>query len=119
MLGASILSEIGDINRFESPEKLAAFAGIDLSVKQSGQFMGNQNHMSKRGPPYLRRAVWLAATAAILHDPAIRAFYGKKRAEGKHHFTAVGYICHKMINIIFAILKNNQPYHPVFPQNLA
>jgi transposase len=119
VLGASILSEIGDINRFESPEKLAAFAGIDPSVKQSGQFMGNQNHMSKRGSPYLRRAIWLAATAAILHDPALRAFYDKKRAEGKHHFTAVGYICHKMTNIIFAILKSNQPYRPVFPQSFA
>lgn len=116
VLGASILSEIGDINRFESPEKLAAFAGIDPSVKQSGTFTGNHNHMSKRGSPYLRRAVWLAACAAILHDPAIKAFYDKKKSQGKHHYAVVGYICHKMINIIFAILKTNQPYHPVFPQ---
>lgn len=75
VLGVSILSKIGDINRSESPEKLAAFAGIDLSVKQSGQFMGNQNHMSKRWSPYLRCAVWLVT---ILHDPAIRLSMTRK-----------------------------------------
>jgi transposase len=61
-LGAAILSEIGDINRFETPDKLAAFAGIDQTVKQSGLFTGTQSRMSKRGSPYLRRAIWLAAT---------------------------------------------------------
>jgi transposase len=117
-LGAAILSEIGDINRFETPEKLAAFAGIDPTVKQSGQFIGSQNKMSKRGSPYLRRAIWLAATSAILHDPAIKAFYDRKKAQGKHHATCVGYICRKMVNIIFSVLKTNQPYQPVFPKNL-
>lgn len=117
-LGAAIVSEIGDINRFESPEKLAAFAGIDPTVRQSGQFTGTNNKMSKRGSPYLRRAIWLAATAAIMHDPAIKAFYDRKKAQGKHHFTCVGYICRKMINIIFAVLKTNKPYQPVFPKNL-
>lgn len=117
-LGAAILSEIGDINRFETPDKLAAFAGIDPTIKQSGQFTGNQNKMSKRGSPYLRRAIWLAATSAILHDPAIKAFYDRKKAQGKHHYTCVGYICRKMINIIFSVLKTNQPYQSVFPKNL-
>lgn len=53
-LAASFLAEIGDINRFDSPEKLAAFAGIDPSVKQSGEFNGTRCRMSKRGSPYLR-----------------------------------------------------------------
>jgi transposase len=117
-LGAAIISEIGDINRFESPEKLAAFAGIDPTVKQSGQFTGTNNKMSKRGSPYLRRAIWLAATAAIMHDPAIKAFYDRKKTQGKHNFTCMGYICRKMINIIFAVLKTNKPYQPVFPKDL-
>ena len=118
VLGASILSEIGDISRFESADKLAAFAGIDPTVSQSGNFLGTKNKMSKRGSPYLRRAIWLAATAAILHDPAIKAFYDRKKAQGKHHYVCVGYICRKLINIIFSVLKSGQPYQPVFPKNL-
>ncbi len=115
-LGAAILSEIGDINRFETPEKLVAFAGIDPSVTQSGNFTGSKSKMSKRGSPYLRRAIWLAATAAIMHDPAIKAFYDIKKSQGKHHCSCVGYICHKLLNIIFSVLKSGQPYHPVFPK---
>lgn len=117
VLGASILSEIGDISRFESADKLAAFAGIDPTVSQSGNFLGTKNKMSKRGSPYLRRAIWLAATAAILHDPAIKAFYDRKKAQGKHHYVCVGYICRKLINIIFSVLKSGQPYQPVYPKN--
>lgn len=117
VLGASILSEIGDISRFESADKLAAFAGIDPTVSQSGNFLGTKNKMSKRGSPYLRRAIWLAATAAILHDPAIKAFYDRKKAQGKHHYVCVGYICRKLVNIIFSVLKSGQPYQPVFPKN--
>ena len=119
VLGASILSEIGDISRFESADKLAAFAGIDPTVSQSGNFLGTKNKMSKRGSPYLRHAIWLAATAAILHDPAIKAFYDRKKAQGKHHYVCVGYICRKLINIIFSVLKSGQPYQPVFPKNLV
>jgi transposase len=116
VLGAAILAEVGDIRRFESPEKLAAFAGIDPSVNQSGQFSGTRNHMSKKGSSYLRRSIWLAAISAINNDPAIRAFYEIKKSQGKHHFTCVGYICRKMVNIIFAVLNSGEPYHPVFPK---
>lgn len=56
-LGAIIIAEIGDISRFESPSKLVAFAGLDVSVKQSGEFIGTRNKISKRGSPYLRRAM--------------------------------------------------------------
>ena len=67
-LGATIFSEIGDINRFDKPKQLIAYAGMDPSVKQSGNFVGTQSHMSKRGSPYLRRALWLAAVVAVNHD---------------------------------------------------
>lgn len=59
VLAATILSEIGNISRFSSSDKLQAYAGLDPSVKQPGEFKSNQNRMSKRGSPYLRRAVWL------------------------------------------------------------
>lgn len=81
-LAAVFVAEIGDINRFDAPDKLAAFAGIDPSVKQSGEFNGTRCRMSKRGSPYLRRAFWLAAIAGIKSTPALRAAYDKKRSQG-------------------------------------
>lgn len=90
VLGAIILSEIGDITRFKNGSKLVAFAGIDPTVKQSGEFIGTKNKMSKRSSPYLRRAIWLAANVAAFNDPVLSAYYNKKREQGKHHFTAVG-----------------------------
>lgn len=112
VLGAVILGEIGDITRFSEPKKLVAFVGIDPSVKQSGEFIGTQNKMSKRGSPHLRRAIWLAANVAAFHDPVLSAFYQKKRAEGKHHYTAVGAVARKLVFIIYAVLRDNKPYVP-------
>lgn len=112
-LAAVILSEIGgDIRRFFSPAKLAAYAGVDPTVKQSGDFSGSRMKMSKRGSPYLRRAIWLASTVAAFKDPAIHALYERKRAEGKDHMTVIGHVCRKMISIIFAVLRDNTPYVP-------
>ena len=68
--------------------------------------------MSKRGSPYLRRAIWLVATVAAFKDPALSRFYEKKRSEGKEHLTAIGHVCHKMLAIIFAVLCDNKPYVP-------
>jgi len=112
VLGATILGEIGDLSRFPEPKKLVAFVGIDPSVKQSGEFLGTQNHISKRGSPHLRRAVWLAATVAAFHDPVLSAFYQKKRSEGKHHGTAIGAVARKLTLIIYAVLRDNKPYVP-------
>lgn len=112
-LAAVILAEIGgDIRRFSSPAKLAAYAGVDPTVKQSGDFSGSRMKMSKRGSPYLRRAIWLASTVAAFKDPAIHALYERKRAEGKDHMTVIGHVCRKMISIIFAVLRDNSPYVP-------
>lgn len=112
-LAAVILSEIGgDIRRFSSPAKLAAYAGVDPTIKQSGDFSGTRMKMSKRGSPYLRRAIWLASTVAAFKDPAIHALYERKRAEGKDHMTVIGHVCRKMISIIFAVLRDNTPYVP-------
>jgi transposase len=108
--GAAILAEIGDIQRFDALDKLVAYAGIDATVYQTGQFQASEAHMSKRGSPYLRQALWLAAVAAILHDPSLKAYYQKKRDEGKHHGTAVGAVCHKLLARIFVILKEQRPY---------
>ena len=108
--GAAILAEIGDIQRFETVDKLVAYAGIDATVYQTGQFEASEAHMSKRGSPYLRHALWLAATAAILHDPSLKEYYQKKRNEGKHHGTALGAVCHKLLTRIFVVLKEQRAY---------
>ena len=108
--GATILGEIGDISRFSSPAKLVAYAGIDASVSQSGDYHSTNNRMSKRGSPYLRRALFQAAFVASQRDPILKAFYLKKRAEGKHHYTAIGAVSRKLCYVIFAILKENRPY---------
>ena len=110
VLGAIIISEFGDISRFAKPSQLVAFAGIDATVSQSGKFEGTHNVMSKRGSPYLRKALFQAALVASNTDPVLKAFYQKKRAEGKHHKTCIGAVARKMCNIIYAVLKNNKPY---------
>lgn len=112
VLGAIIVSEIGDINRFERPNQLVAFAGLDVTVKQSGEFSGSKNKISKRGSPYLRRAIWLAANRAAFCDPILSEYYQSLKARGKHHLTAVGAVARKLCNIIFVILKENRPYQP-------
>lgn len=117
VLGAIIVSEIGDINRFERPNQLVAFAGLDVTVKQSGEFSGSKNKISKRGSPYLRRAIWLAANRAAFCDPILSEYYQSLRARGKHHLTAVGGVARKLCNIIFVILKENRPYQPTPPKN--
>lgn len=108
--GSAILAEIGDINRFESSEKLVAFAGIDPTVYETGQFVAKKTRMSKRGSPHLRYALWQAASMAIQYDPELKAYYQSKRAEGKHHGTALGAVCNKLISRIFIILKEQRPY---------
>lgn len=116
VLGAIIISEIGDINRFERPNQLVAFAGLDVTVRQSGDFTGTKNKISKRGSPYLRRAIWLAAQRAAFCDPILSDYYQSLRARGKHHLTAVGAVARKLCNIIFVILKENRPYLPEPPK---
>ena len=93
---ATILAEIGDINRFKSSSALVAFAGIDPTVRQSGEFSSTHNHMSKRGSPYLRHAIFLAATTCSFHNSPLNAYYKKKRDQGKHHLTATGAVARKL-----------------------
>jgi transposase len=111
--GAVILGEIGSIERFDSPAKLVAFAGIDATVSQSGEFSATNNRMSKRGSPYLRRALYQASFIAATGrnpDPTLRAFYLKKLAEGKHHSTCIGAVSRKLCYIIYSVLKENRPF---------
>ena len=109
---ATILGEIGDIRRFKTSSALVAYAGIDPSVKQSGEFNSTHNHMSKRGSPYLRHAIFLSATTCTFHDSPLNAYYKKKREQGKHHLTAAGAVAHKLTTVIYAVLRDGKPYEP-------
>ena len=109
---ATILAEIGDINRFKSSSALVAFADIDPTVRQSGEFSSTHNHMSKRGSPYLRHAIFLAATTCSFHNSPLNAYYKKKRDQGKHHLTATGAVARKLTTVIYAVLRDSKPYEP-------
>lgn len=116
-LGAIILSEIGDIHRFDAPNKLVAFAGLDVRVTQSGEFTGTKQKISKRGSPYLRRAIWLAASRAAFCDPILSEYYQGLRGRGKHHLTAIGAVSRKLCNTIYTILKEDRPWQPTPPRD--
>jgi len=110
VLGATILSEIGDINNFSSAKKVVAFAGLDPIIYQSGNFMNKTGPISKRGSPQLRRALFLAANVARLNDENIGAFYNDKITRGKHHFSALNATAAKLLRIVYWVLKNDREY---------
>lgn len=105
-----ILAEIGDINNFDKPSKLIAFAGVDPSENQSGNKLSTNDKTSKRGSPYLRHAIYNASLVAISNEPELRAYYDKKISEGKHHFVALADISRKLLTIIYYILKEDRDY---------
>ncbi|MFM1533944.1 IS110 family transposase [Helcococcus ovis] len=107
---ATILGEIGDIKRFSNPSKIVAYAGLDASISQSGEFESTSNHMTKRGSPYLRRALFQSALRAEFCDPVFSNYYQKKISEGKHHLIATNAVARKLCHTIFAVLTKNEPY---------
>lgn len=110
--GAQIVSEIGDVSRFRNAPALVSYAGLNSSVSQSGQFDSGGGPITKHGSPYLRRALWLAANRARQYDPGLRAFYDRKRAEGKPHRVAVTAVARKLCHIVFAVMRDQVPYDP-------
>ena len=107
---ATILGEIGDIKRFSNPSKLVAYAGLDSTVSQSSNFESTSNHMTKRGSPYLRRALFQSALRAEFCDPVFSDYYQKKITEGKHHLVATNAVARKLVHTIFAVLTKDEPY---------
>lgn len=108
---AIIISEIGDINRFNNPGQVLAFAGLDPSVKQSGNFNASSTRMSKRGSSILRYALILAANNVQLNTKTFHDYYNTKRLQGKLHYNALGHCAGKLVRIIFYMLKNNVTFN--------
>ena len=112
VLGAAILGEISSIERFSTPAKLQAYAGVDPSIGDSGSSVSDPGHMVKHGSHFLRWALFQAARCVSQADPVFAAYMQKKRNEGKHYTVACSHVAKKLTRVIFAILKNNTPYSP-------
>ena len=112
-MGAMILAEIGDFSRFDSPDKILAYAGMSPSTYQSGQLSlsGAYSHMEKRGSRYLRYALYNATKYVCLWDPTFAAYLAKKRAEGKHYNVALSHAAKKLVRLIYAMEKSQRPYN--------
>ncbi len=109
-MGAMIIAEIGDFSRFDSPDKILAYAGMSPSTYQSGQLDNSHSHMEKRGSRYLRYALYNAATYVCLWDPTFKAYLTKKRAEGKHYYVALSHATKKLVRVIYQLEKSGQQY---------
>lgn len=105
--GAMILSCIGNIQRFSSPAKLLAYAGLDPAVVQSGNFNAKSTRMSKRGNSMLRYALINASHNVVRNNETFAQYYNSKIAQGKSHYCALGHTAHKLIRVIFTLLTKN------------
>ena len=109
--GGMILGEIGDIHRFPSPSKLLAFAGLDPSVYQSGNYSTRRTRMSKRGSRVLRYALINAAHNVVKNNATFKAYYDKKMAEGRSHYNALGHCAGKLVRIIWKMLTDGVEFN--------
>ena len=109
-MGAMIISEIGDFSRFDSADKILAYAGMSPSTYQSGQLDNCYSHMEKRGSRYLRYALYNATKYVCHWDESFGAYLEKKRAEGKHYNVALSHATKKLVRLIYAMEISGQPY---------
>lgn len=109
--GGMILGEIGDISRFTSPSKLLAFAGLDPSVYQSGNFEAKHTRMSKRGSRALRYALINAAHNIVKNNKTFQDYYNQKMSEGRSHYNALGHCAGKLVRIIYKMLTDNVAFN--------
>ncbi|MEK4146499.1 IS110 family transposase [Robertmurraya sp. FSL W8-0741] len=111
-IAATIISEIGEIDRFNHPKKLVAYAGIDPSVHSSGKFTATINHITKRGSSRLRYALYMAVLCGIRssRNKKLKEYYDRKRKEGKPSKVAMIACVNKLLHWIYAILKRNEQF---------
>lgn len=111
-MGAMILAQIGYFSRFDSPDKILAYAGLSPSTYQSGQLNNCYAHMEKRRSRYLRYALFNTAKFVCRWDESFAAYLAKKRAEGKHYNVAISHAAKKLVRLIYALERTGQPYLP-------
>lgn len=103
---ANILSVIHSIDRFNSPNQILAYAGLDPKTRQSGLFKASATRMSKRGNALLRYTLIWSAHNLVKNSKTMKDYYLKKRKQGKSHYNALGHCARKLVNYIFWILNN-------------
>ena len=109
-LAATFLAQVGgSLNAFESADKLASLAGLAPVPRDSGRVSGNL-HRPRRFNRRLLRTCYLAALSSLKNSPASRAFYDRKRAEGKSHKQALIALARRRMNVIWAMLRDHAPY---------
>ena len=109
--GGMILGEIGDIHRFPTPGKLLAFAGLDPSVYQSGNYQAKKTRMSKRGSRVLRYALMNAAHNVVKNNATFKTYYDVKRSEGRTHYNALGHCAGKLVRFIWKMLTDEVEFN--------
>ena len=109
--GGMILGEIGDIHRFSSPGKLLAYAGLDPTVYQSGNYSAKRTRMSKRGSRALRYALINAAHNVVKCNATFKAYYDAKMAEGRTHYNALGHCAGKLVRVIYKMLTDEVEFN--------
>jgi len=108
----------GDISAFGNTDRLAAVAGLAPVPRDSGRISGNLKR-PRRYNRRLLRACYLAAHIATRTDPASRAYYNRKRAEGKRHTQAVLALARRRLNVLWAMLRDHKLYQPTAPNAAA
>ena len=109
---AALLSEIGDVTQFASARQMAAFAGLDPRVRQSGSSVRGRACLSKAGSSRLRSALYFPALAALRFNPAIAALRARLLSAGKVRMLVVGAAMRKLLQIAFGVLKSGKPFDP-------
>ena len=107
---AIILGETNNFNNFSDSTKLLAFAGLDPKIRQSGNFNASSCRMSKKGFPYLRYALIFTAWNIVRHSEKFNKYYCLKRSQGKSHYNSLGHVAHKLVRVIFTLIKKNIVY---------
>lgn len=112
-LAATILAEISPISRFERIDQIIAYAGLDPSVKQSGGKPGRHGAISKRGSPFLRHALHLAAFGSFAHEP-MKSVYQRYKDRGLHHNSIMCILSRKILRIAVTLLKKRRVFDPKY-----
>lgn len=115
-LVATLHAESDPIADFRRPWQYAAYAGLDPSTCDSGNFKGSHAHISKRGSPYLRHALFLAACGLYRRHRDLQRLYQRSRKAGHHHTDALTIVAHKLARIIWRLLTDNRPFRAKAPK---
>ncbi|ADG79422.1 Transposase IS111A/IS1328/IS1533 OS=Tsukamurella paurometabola (strain ATCC 8368 / DSM 20162 / CCUG 35730 / CIP 100753 / JCM 10117 / KCTC 9821 / NBRC 16120 /NCIMB 702349 / NCTC 13040) OX=521096 GN=Tpau_2824 PE=4 SV=1 [Tsukamurella paurometabola] len=117
-LGAEFLAAVGDPSRIVSADHLAAWAGLAPVSKDSGKRTGRLC-TPKRYHRGLRRVMYMSAVTATRCDPESRAYYQRKRSQGKKHIPATICLARKRVNVLYALIRDNRTWQPTAPQITA